>query len=405
MTIFFFALLVPASGLPLDAPVSSVEWEVDVPVEFFPAICAEAAIRLDLISVERHMVSSFSPALESGSQSWFPEITEGSYSLIPIVTDCDGSTRELPGLSLEVSSRETRRRVFVIPRVGPGTFDLDYLDSCAWRQVEGLAHLAEDHMLIRNNTEQTYTVCHCDLGAHVGGKRIQLASINWRDRGRYLLPGEETTIDLAQAADWRRPVENPGRVYLELWVAAAPDTARDYGWHERKVQPFEYDGCCDALLADLTAAYRLLVRQREAVSPGAATTETMRAFEIVLSRIGDDEKPFPRTDGEVRTAESIAPFVEHGVDVSMRDGWGNEFLYWSDGAHYVLASPGPDGVWDKDYGAILARYARFDHVEGAICQGPVSRAGADYVLTDRGFCQRPSMPISAPNHGASKRRR
>jgi type II secretory pathway pseudopilin PulG len=61
------------------------------------------------------------------------------------------------------------------------------------------------------------------------------------------------------------------------------------------------------------------------------------------------------TDGLV-AAEFLRPYVQPPYIRSLpaNDGWGNPFLYWSDGARFMVVSFGQDGMADRTYDGVTA---------------------------------------------------
>jgi general secretion pathway protein G len=54
------------------------------------------------------------------------------------------------------------------------------------------------------------------------------------------------------------------------------------------------------------------------------------------------------------------------------DGWGHPLMYWSDGEHYRVASPGKEGEMSQDW-------------SGEVEEGPTTEFSADIVFADGEF--------------------
>ena len=89
-----------------------------------------------------------------------------------------------------------------------------------------------------------------------------------------------------------------------------------------------------------------------------------------------------RVDADVRRAGGPPPSIR-----PVRDGWGHEVLYLTDGRGFVIVSPGRDGKPDREgYEDLLASAPAPADQPGR--EGPRDICGffdADEVLTDRGW--------------------
>lgn len=118
------------------------------------------------------------------------------------------------------------------------------------------------------------------------------------------------------------------------------------------------------------------------------TIAETRAIGLAVECFGIGRTAYPGpTPGPVKL-EWLARDIPELVDLPQNDVWGQPFLYWSDGAHYVIISYSSDGVPDHDYGAVLAR--PWVEAKPAVCGGASSKAGADLVFADGQHCQWPT---------------
>jgi hypothetical protein len=96
--------------------------------------------------------------------------------------------------------------------------------------------------------------------------------------------------------------------------------------------------------------------------------------------VDNDRYPGP-TDGLVplaAIAASVSPVYIRMLPE--QDGWGHTLLYWSDGAHYRIVSPGKDGNTERDW-------------SGQFEAGPTRTFDSDIVYGDGKFL---AWPESVP---------
>ena len=88
------------------------------------------------------------------------------------------------------------------------------------------------------------------------------------------------------------------------------------------------------------------------------TMNDLRQIGMALSMFRIDNGSFPGGDFETGLIPALEP--AHMAQIPRNDGWGNAFIYTSDGSTYQLSSPGKDGRGGHSSDIHFDRYD-FDH--------------------------------------------
>jgi len=97
-----------------------------------------------------------------------------------------------------------------------------------------------------------------------------------------------------------------------------------------------------------------------------------------------DNDVYPGPTAGVATVEVVRDQLEpvYIMKLPTIDAWGNPYLFWSDGGHYVIISLGSDGVEDVAYDAT-------DSPTSGLKGGAAGRYESDIVFSDGQFHQWP----------------
>jgi hypothetical protein len=71
--------------------------------------------------------------------------------------------------------------------------------------------------------------------------------------------------------------------------------------------------------------------------------------------------------------------------VPSRDPWCSDYLYWSNGTHYIIVSYSNDAASDFSYSGLAKQ--GFQQLKGSVCTGSSEALGADIVFADGMFCR------------------
>ena len=123
---------------------------------------------------------------------------------------------------------------------------------------------------------------------------------------------------------------------------------------------------------------------RTLLSRQFTTMADMRSIATAVESFAIDTNAYPLQDRGLRTLESIRHELEpiYIRAVPIEDAWGNPYLYWSDGATYVIVSAAADGTFEPPW----SEPAPLD-VEVV---GATEAPGAEIVFANGQFTQWPA---------------
>jgi hypothetical protein len=115
-------------------------------------------------------------------------------------------------------------------------------------------------------------------------------------------------------------------------------------------------------------------------------TET-RWFGLALECYAIDHHSYPGPTKGVETVRFLVPALipQYREYLPVTDTWGSDYLYWSDGIHYILISVSADRKPDVDYDAALGR--PWEEAKKAICLQATHDPNADLVFMDGQHCR------------------
>lgn len=100
------------------------------------------------------------------------------------------------------------------------------------------------------------------------------------------------------------------------------------------------------ILAALVAATTISARAADTdAEKAAATMSAMRSLATAVEAYATDHNAYPVGNTIAEAALAVAPMYIRTVPI--KDGWGTDFRYWSDGTTYRFVSCGSDAKCDE----------------------------------------------------------
>lgn len=120
--------------------------------------------------------------------------------------------------------------------------------------------------------------------------------------------------------------------------------------------------------------------------------ETMRQLAIAVEEYSIDNDVYPGPSNGFVAIDFLASLLvpAYLAELPTTDGWGRDFLFWSNGVEYVMISQGGDGVGDRGYAGL--GMSSGDLIQDSICGGATTGLANDIVLLGGAFCQWPAIP-------------
>lgn len=117
------------------------------------------------------------------------------------------------------------------------------------------------------------------------------------------------------------------------------------------------------------------------------TMREMRRLGIAIECYAIDEDMFPSPSDGLTTLDFLNDYLSptYILEIYTEDTWGSEYLYWSDGYHYVFVSYGSDRTPDLDYESAFA--LSWDMIKQTICLGRNTDPEGDIVFTEGNHCR------------------
>jgi len=408
-----------ASAIVLCAPTTlpgaaSEPWRVTV-VEVNGSgtrYCARANLQLQLQDAGGVLMASCDlPLGQRTSESphaWELAIPRGGlYTLVAVVTDCDGAARR-EVMEIHVDDPPMSRIVDLIVQGSQNGFTLLHLESCSDGRADGYSELAwEDGLLVTNRSGRTLSVCGRDsrsdveAQAYVDGFWETVARWKWPDDVREVNPdrrvflGKPVMTPLHVDPDW---VASEMRLIMRF--SSRGSAHLDLGWGSLEPKPFGLHACCDTWHVEITdkalvgklvkrqedpmaTVHRRIAKTREAIVSAARGVENYAAARR-------NEKPwYPRSYDRIVEIDSLVGEIGPALAGCARDEWGGPLWYWSDGLDYLIASSGADGKSDRPYQELLTTAGSPVEFLENVCGGQIDSLGADLVWVDGESCQWP----------------
>jgi hypothetical protein len=122
----------------------------------------------------------------------------------------------------------------------------------------------------------------------------------------------------------------------------------------------------------------------------------LRAIATAVESFAVDNDVYPGPTSGIATVDVVRPQLEPTYirNLPAVDAWGNPYLFWSDGEHYLIVSRGSDGVEDVAYGAS-------DPPTAGIEAGATRRYESDIVFCDGQFHRWPEGAQPSARGGTS----
>lgn len=116
------------------------------------------------------------------------------------------------------------------------------------------------------------------------------------------------------------------------------------------------------------------------------TEDEMRGIAAAIECYGTEHNAFPIVGPKLvalsRVETDLVPRYRSFIPTT--DSWGAEYLYWSNGSHYVLISTAADALSDHDYDALLRKEGTAG--KSPMCHGAIDDPEKDLVIVDGQFC-------------------
>lgn len=380
-------------------PNEGESWTVEFP--FLRESCERAAISLELFDQDGDHVSSLRTLLD-GDTVWFlPDLVEGSYEVVPEVTDCDGDTVTLAPLRLRVSADERRRVLYFATKSEAREFKVLHASSCSTVEGGGELRRVGTRLVFTNTSAHALTPCGIKepigLYAILGRERIELADVEWPEDPRVeILPLERIEIEFPSNVVAPESVATgEGELELEIGLRACQFEATDYGWSSLSRTPYTLTPCCNSIGFDASGLFELQepsqslkCSSEDAESYSVVTSRHIRLIWNELEKSAAESGRFPDTEGRLLDAGSLAQLrsVLQSRDLS-RDYWQEPIFLWSDGDSAIVVAKGCDREFDHDY-TILTTGVTVEAMKAELCRGQ-GTFDSDLVLVEGGYCTWP----------------
>jgi len=199
------------------------------------------------------------------------------------------------------------------------------------------------------------------------GRRYLTAVDGWKNPLRFVVTHDHVII-ISFGADGRADVEYESVDSPEFVAHFEQGVLR--GGPERDI---------------ILAGGRFIQRPRLPTSPAKQTMAEIRSIGTAIESYAVDNNVYPTTGGLV-VVEAIAADLEpiYIRTLPRMDGWNHPYLFSGDTKHYVIVSPGADGVLEQDYLDLGVPKATL-----AVGRTATSSPDADIVFADGEFVRFP----------------
>jgi len=121
------------------------------------------------------------------------------------------------------------------------------------------------------------------------------------------------------------------------------------------------------------------IRQRAIVGEMRGIAEAIECF-------GAEHHGYPAPTASLIPLSQVQTDLvpRYQLFIPTSDAWGSDYLFWSNGVHYVLISTSGDVAQDRDYGSLLG--GEWSHAKASICRGVTDNPEQDLVFVDGQFC-------------------